>query len=52
MIEQEMSRYWKTVVDTIHDGIIIVDPGGIIVSVNKGFEGITGYEKDDLIVPF
>ena len=49
MIEQEMSRYWKTVVDTIHDGIIIVDPGGIIVSVNKGFEGITGYEKDDLI---
>lgn len=49
MIEQEISRYWKTVVDTIQDGIIIVDPGGTIVSTNNGLQGITGYDKDELI---
>ncbi len=49
MIEQEMTRYWETVVDTIHDGIMIVDPEGTIVSVNKGLETITGYLRDELI---
>ncbi|MGB9436373.1 MAG: PAS domain-containing protein [Desulfobacterales bacterium] len=35
MIEQELNRYWKTVVNTIQDGVMIVDTDGTIVSVNK-----------------
>jgi two-component system response regulator HydG len=49
MMNQEMNAYWKTVVDTIHDGIMIVDTGGTIVSVNTAFESITGYSRDEII---
>lgn len=48
MSEQELNRYWKTVVDTIQDGIMIVDVGGRIVSVNEALENITGYSKDEM----
>ena len=49
MVEEELDRYWKTVVNTIQDGIMIVDTRGRIISVNKAFEIITGYLKDDII---
>jgi two-component system response regulator HydG len=49
MFEQELNEYWKTVVDTIQDGIMIVDKAGTIVSVNKGFENITGHDQEDII---
>ena len=38
MAEEELDRYWKTVVNTIQDGIMIVDTHGRIISVNKAFE--------------
>lgn len=44
-----MNEYWKTVVDTIQDGIMIVDKAGTIVSTNKGFENITGYDQENII---
>ncbi len=49
MFEQDLDRYWKTVVNTIRDGIMIVDTGGSIVSVNEAFERITGYPRDMVI---
>jgi two-component system response regulator HydG len=49
MIEHELNEYWKTVVDTIQDGIMIVDNAGTIVSTNKGFENITGFNQEDII---
>ncbi|KJS29885.1 MAG: Fis family transcriptional regulator [Desulfatitalea sp. BRH_c12] len=49
MIEQELDRYWKTVVNTIRDGLMIVNERGIIVSVNKALERITGYDRGELI---
>jgi two-component system response regulator HydG len=49
MIEQELNRYWKTVVNTIQDGVMIVDTDGTIVSANKALEKITGYPKEELI---
>ncbi len=49
MFEQEMNKYWKTVINTIQDGVMIVDKAGTIVFVNKGFETITGYTHDDAI---
>lgn len=47
MIEQD--RYWKTVVNTIRDGLMIVDERGIIVSVNDALEKMTGYSRSELI---
>jgi len=49
MGEQDLNLYWKTVVDTIQDGVMIVDTDGTIVSVNRGFEEITGYAADDIL---
>ncbi len=49
MFEQELNRYWKTVVDTIQDGIMIVDRSGTIVSVNSALETITGYPKNEIV---
>jgi PAS domain S-box-containing protein len=49
MLEQELNQYWKTVVNTIQDGIMIVDTEGTIVTANKALEKMTGYSKSDLI---
>jgi len=49
MLEQELNRYWKTVVNTIQDGVMIVDTDGTIVSANNALEKITGYPKEELI---
>ncbi|MEM5787306.1 MAG: sigma 54-interacting transcriptional regulator [Syntrophobacteraceae bacterium] len=49
MLEHELDRYWKTVVSTIRDGIMIVDTTGTIVSVNEAFESITGYSRQELV---
>jgi PAS domain-containing protein len=49
MLEQGLNRYWKTVVDTIQDGILIVDQEGTIVSVNKALRDMTGYSASEMI---
>jgi two-component system, NtrC family, response regulator HydG len=48
MQNQDLNQYWKIVVDTIQDGVMIVNPDGIIVSVNRGFEKITGYPREEV----
>ena len=49
MFDHELDIYWKTVVNTIRDGIMIVNTQGAIVSVNRAFEIITGYDREELI---
>jgi len=49
MFEQELNLYWKKVVDTIKDGVMIVDTGGTIISANRALENITGYTRDEMI---
>jgi PAS domain S-box-containing protein len=49
MIEQELNKYWQTVVNTIQDGIMIVNTEGTLVSANKALEKITGYRREELI---
>ena len=49
MFEDEYSRYWQTVVQTMLDGLMIVDPDGIIISTNDALDKLTGYTRDELI---
>ena len=49
MLDKELDNYWETVVNTIRDGIMIINPTGAIVSVNRAFEAITGYTRTEVI---
>ncbi|MBW1898877.1 MAG: sigma 54-interacting transcriptional regulator, partial [Deltaproteobacteria bacterium] len=49
MFEKDLDKYWKTVVNTIQDGIMIIDKCGSIISANKALEKITGYSREELI---
>ncbi|MBC8419242.1 MAG: sigma 54-interacting transcriptional regulator [Desulfobacterales bacterium] len=49
MFDNEYSKYWQTVVQTMLDGLMIVDPDGIIISTNDALEELTGYTRDELI---
>ncbi len=49
MDHHNLNTYWKTVVDTIQDGVMIVNPQGAIISVNRGFEEITGYKRGEVL---
>jgi len=49
MNRHNLNEYWKTVVDSIQDGVMIVDPDGTIVSANRAFEEITGYPHREIL---
>ena len=42
-------KYWKTIIDTLHDGLIVVDQDGKIRFVNSAAEKLTGYSAEELI---
>ena len=45
----DLSKHWKTIVDTLQDGLLVVDPKGTIVAVNPAAEILTGYKAEELI---
>lgn len=45
----DLSPYWKTIVDTLKEGLIVVNPEGTIVAVNPAAEALTGYSAAELI---
>ncbi len=45
----DISPYWKTIVDTLQDGVMVVDPRGRIVAVNPAVTQLTGYSADELV---
>jgi len=49
MKEHEINRYWKRIVNTMNDGLILIAPDGTIVMVNQAFEQQTGYTADEVI---
>jgi len=44
----DIGKYWKTIIDTLRDGVLVVDTQGQIVSANPAAERITGYRMDEL----
>lgn len=49
MRDEVLARYWEKVVDLIHDGVMIVDINGNILSVNQALMDITGYSEQELV---
>jgi PAS domain S-box-containing protein len=49
MKELEINRYWKKIVGTMNEGLMLVGPDGTIVTVNKAFEELTGYTAQEVI---
>ena len=39
----------KTVVETMGEGLLVVDTGGVILAVNPAFEAMTGYSSRELV---
>ncbi len=49
MIGEHVNDFWEIVVETMEEGLMIVNPSGIIVSVNKAFEEMVKYSREELI---
>jgi PAS domain S-box-containing protein len=49
MHEREINRYWKKIVNTMSEGLMLVGLDGTIVSVNEAFEQLTGYTAAEVI---
>jgi PAS domain S-box-containing protein len=45
----EIGKYWKTIVDTLQDGLMVLDPAGNILAMNPAAEELTGYSVDELV---
>ena len=45
----QCERYWETVIHTMMDGLMVVDPQGLIVTVNPAMERLTGYGREELL---
>ncbi len=48
-MKDDFPQYWKTIVDTMMDGVVVVDNEGTILSVNRALERMTGYSSEELI---
>ena len=44
----DISRYWKPIMDTVKDGLIIIDKMGRIIAANPAAEKLTGLELHGL----
>jgi PAS domain S-box-containing protein len=49
MNEKEINRYWKKIINTMNDGLMLVGRDGAILMVNKAFEQLTGYAADEIV---
>ena len=49
MRADRFDAFWKTVVDTIQEGLMIVDPSGTILAVNQTLQDMTGYASHELV---
>ncbi len=49
MQDQKINRYWKEIINSMNDGLMVVSPDGTILMVNQAFEKILGYGRKELI---
>ncbi|MBW2368885.1 MAG: sigma 54-interacting transcriptional regulator [Deltaproteobacteria bacterium] len=44
-----ISRYWKNIIDTLQDGLLVMDTDGVIQAVNPAAARLTGYTVEELM---
>jgi two-component system response regulator HydG len=49
LLHEGQEQFWKTVIDTMMDGLLVVGMEGVILSVNQAMEQITGYTREELV---
>ncbi len=45
----DLSSFWKTILDTMDDGVLIVDPSGTVLVMNPAAERLTGFSAGELV---
>lgn len=45
----DIGKHWETIIETLQDGVLVVDPEGNIMSVNLAAERLTGYLSEELV---
>jgi len=45
----DIGKHWETIIETLQDGVLVVDPEGNIMSVNPAAERLTGYLSEELV---
>ncbi len=48
-LPEQCECYWETVIQTMMDGLMVVDPEGMIIAVNPAMERLTGYTREELL---
>jgi PAS domain S-box-containing protein len=49
MKDTDFSQHWYRIINTMNEGLMIVDPQGSILMVNRSFEQLTGYSSEEVI---
>jgi PAS domain-containing protein len=47
----EINKYWKRVIDTISDALLIIRTDGTVLAANRSFEEMTGYSATEITGP-
>ncbi|SLM27954.1 PAS domain S-box protein [Desulfamplus magnetovallimortis] len=45
----DIGKYWRTIIESVRDGVMIVNAKGNIIAANSTAQLMTGYTEDDLI---
>jgi two-component system, NtrC family, response regulator HydG len=49
MLANGCEGFWEKVIETLTEGLVVVDHRGIIIATNHAMEEITGYRRDELV---
>jgi len=44
----DISKHWKRIIDTLQDGILVIDTHGVIQATNSSADRLTGYSESEL----
>jgi len=47
--ETDINRFWKLIINTMSEGLMLISPDGVIIAVNRAFEEMTGYSAAEII---
>jgi len=49
MKDSDFSQHWHRIINTMNEGLMLVDTQGSILMVNRSFEQLTGYSPEEVV---